>query len=212
MSFCCLGVGLLLSVSRRDSSSFCPVKWLFQMMQAGRFNDPLPMMCRESDRGCSIVKPNASSSPYSLPDALAGTLCCYCSFPGMKKRECTTYRRTLLAFVCQVPSYWTGKTYYPEIELSKRDRSNVPTPYCLFKGGRKRLWDHLTFIAFQSFSDFARLEYETKVILQYARSFFPTYPNRTYYYLVERKAAFSSFPSADQMSEVERLLSLRYYQ
>lgn len=110
MSFCCLGVGLLLSVSRRDSSSFCPVKWLFQMMQAGRFNDPLPMMCRESDRGCSIVKPNASSSPYSLPDALAGTLCCYCSFPGMKKRECTTYRRTLLAFVCQVPSYWTGKT------------------------------------------------------------------------------------------------------
>ncbi|CAN1155583.1 hypothetical protein LINPERHAP2_LOCUS20484 [Linum perenne] len=28
--------------------------------------------------------------------------------------------------------------------------------YCLFKGGRKRLWDHLTFIAFQSYSNFAR--------------------------------------------------------
>lgn len=45
-----------------------------------------------------------------------------------------------------------------------------------------------TFIAFQSYSDLARLEYETKVILKYARSFFPTYPNRTFDYLVERKA------------------------
>jgi len=31
-------------------------------------------------------------------------------------------------------------------------------------------------------------EYETKVILKYARSFFPTYPNRTFYFFVERKA------------------------
>ena len=46
----------------------------------------------------------------------------------------------------------------------------------------------MTFIAFQSYSDLARLEYETKVILKYARSFFPTYPNRAFYYLVERKA------------------------
>lgn len=48
--------------------------------------------------------------------------------------------------------------------------------------------DHSTFIAFQSYSDLARLEYETKVILKYARSFFPTYPNRTFDSLVERKA------------------------
>ena len=87
-----------------------------------------------------------------------------------------------------MPSHWTGETYSPEVELSKRDRSNAPTLYCLFGGGRKRLWDHSTFIAFQSYSDLARLEYETKVILKYARSFFPTYPNRTFYYLVERKA------------------------
>ena len=87
-----------------------------------------------------------------------------------------------------MPSHWTGETYSPEVELSKRDRSNAPTLYCLFGGGRKRLWDHSTFIAFQSYSDLARLEYETKVILKYARSFFPTYPKRTFYYLVERKA------------------------
>lgn len=87
-----------------------------------------------------------------------------------------------------MPSHWTGETDSPEVELSKRDRSNAPTPYCLFGGGWKRLWDHLTFIAFQSYSDLARLAYETKVILKYARSFFPTYPNRTFYYLVERKA------------------------
>jgi hypothetical protein len=87
-----------------------------------------------------------------------------------------------------MPSHWTGETDSPEVELSKRDRSNAPTPYCLFRGGRKCLWDHSTFIAFQSYSDFARLEYETKVILKYARSFFPTYPNRTFDYLVERKA------------------------
>ena len=70
-----------------------------------------------------------------------------------------------------MPSHWTGETDSPEVELSKRDRSNAPTPYCLFRGGRKRLWDHSTFIAFQSYSDLARLEYETKVILKYARSF-----------------------------------------
>lgn len=87
-----------------------------------------------------------------------------------------------------MPSHWTGETDSPEVELSKRDRSNAPTLYCLFGGGRKRLWDHSTFIAFQSYSDLARLEYETKVILKYARSFFPTYPNRTFDYLVERKA------------------------
>ena len=78
-----------------------------------------------------------------------------------------------------MPSHWTGETDSPEVELSKRDRSNAPTLYCLFGGGRKRLWDHSTFIAFQSYSDLARLEYETKVILKYALSFFPTYPNRT---------------------------------
>jgi hypothetical protein len=82
----------------------------------------------------------------------------------------------------------SGSTDSPEVELSKRDRSNAPTPYCLFRGGRKRIWDHSTFIVFQSYSDLARLEYETKVILRYARSFFPTYPNRTFDYLVERKA------------------------
>ena len=87
-----------------------------------------------------------------------------------------------------MPSHWTGETYSPEVELSKRDRSNAPTPYCLFRGGRKRIWDHSTFIALKSYSDLARLEYETKVILRYARSFFPTYPNRTFFYLVERKA------------------------
>ena len=85
-----------------------------------------------------------------------------------------------------MPSHWTGETL--EVELSKQDRSNVPTPYCLFKGGRKRLWDHSTFIAFQSYSDFARKKYETKVFLKYSRGFFPTYPNWTFYYLVERKA------------------------
>lgn len=84
-----------------------------------------------------------------------------------------------------MPSHWTGETDSPEVE---RDRSNAPTLYCLFGGGRKRLWDHSTFIAFQSYSDLARLEYETKVILKYARSFFPTYPKRTFDYLVERKA------------------------
>lgn len=85
-----------------------------------------------------------------------------------------------------MPSHWTGETDSPEVELSKRDRSNAPTPYCLFRDGRKRLWDHSTFIAFQSYSDLARLEYETKVILKYARSFFPTYPNRTFILLFGR--------------------------
>ena len=50
-----------------------------------------------------------------------------------------------------MPSHWTGETDSPEVELSKRDRSNAPTPYSLFKGGRKRLWDHSTFIVFQSY-------------------------------------------------------------
>lgn len=59
-----------------------------------------------------------------------------------------------------MPSHWTGETDSPEVELSKRDRSNAPTPYCLFGGGWKLLWDHSAFIAFQSYSDLARLEYE----------------------------------------------------
>lgn len=49
-----------------------------------------------------------------------------------------------------MPSHWTGETDSSEVELSKRDRSNAPTPYCLFRGGRKLLWNHSTFIAFHN--------------------------------------------------------------
>lgn len=49
-----------------------------------------------------------------------------------------------------MPSHWTGETDSSEVELSKRDRSNAPAPYCLFRGGRKLLWNHSTFIAFHN--------------------------------------------------------------
>ena len=104
-----------------------------------------------------------------------------------------------------MPSHWTGETDSLEVELSKRDRSKVPTPYCLFKGGRKRLWDHSTFIAFQSYSDFARKKYETKVFLKYARCFFPTYPNWNF---VERKAD----SLGEQRKERKHLLTADFIQ
>lgn len=34
-------------------------------------------------------------------------------------------------FLC-MPSHWTGETDSPEVELSKWDRSNAPTPYCFY--------------------------------------------------------------------------------
>ena len=37
-----------------------------------------------------------------------------------------------------MPSHWTGETDYSEVELSKQDRSNAPTPYCLCRGRRAK--------------------------------------------------------------------------
>lgn len=110
-----------------------------------RWNFPFPNFERKIKMEFSVfiadVRPSSGSKKLSL-----GAAQTYSGYEeaGVHHMEENPTR------LC-MPSHWTGETYSPEVELSKRDRSNAPTPYCLFRGGRKRLWDHSTFIAFQSY-------------------------------------------------------------